>query len=35
MKGRGIDYHVSEMDNYHEMKKELEKIKFYLQMKKQ
>ena len=25
MKGRGIDYHVSEMDNYQEMKKELEK----------
>lgn len=25
MKGRGIDYHVSEMDNYQEMKKQLEK----------
>jgi len=25
MKGRGIDYHVSEMDNYQEMQKELEK----------
>lgn len=25
MKGRGIDYHVSEMGNYQEMKKELEK----------
>lgn len=25
MKGRGIDYHVSEMDNYQEMKKQLDK----------